>query len=206
MTPTVTEPYTALSTRILHLPPRCGPVRLIAIDGPGGSGKSTFAQRLATALGGAQVIHTDDFASWDEQLEWWPRLEEQVLKPLEAGRPGRYQRYDWGSRELAEWHDVPVAGALVLEGVSSARRAVADRLTYAVWIETRRTVRLRRGLERDGEEALPLWRAWMSDEDRHFAEDRTAERADVLVDGDPVAVPHDPDSSFVRLHRLPGGG
>ncbi|WP_207957550.1 uridine kinase [Streptomyces sp. YIM 98790] len=184
-------------------------MRLVAVDGPGGAGKSTFAARLAVALGtapGAQgqavpVVHTDDFASWDNTLDWWPRLEQQVLRPLGAGRPGRFQRYDWERRAPAEWHEVPVAGAVVLEGVSSARRAVASRLSCAVWIETGRGVRLRRGLERDGEQARPLWDAWMADEDRHFADDGTALRADVRVAGDPGpgAPPHDPDAAFVRL-------
>jgi uridine kinase len=47
--------------------------RVIAIDGPGGSGKSTLAENLSPALGHAPIIHTDDFASWDVPLEWWPR-------------------------------------------------------------------------------------------------------------------------------------
>ncbi|MFH8411509.1 uridine kinase [Streptomyces sp. NPDC018019] len=192
------ETYTELAARVRNGPPRCGPVRLIAVDGPGGSGKSTFAQRLAAALGGAQTVPTDDFASWEDPLGWWPRLEEQVLGPLGTGRAGRYQRYDWGRREPAEWHDVPIAEAVILEGVSSSRLSVADRLTCAVWIESPRAVRLRRGLERDGDEALPLWHTWMAQEDRHFAQDNTVRRADVVVDGSPL-IPHDPDSAFVRL-------
>ncbi|MEU6660068.1 hypothetical protein [Streptomyces sp. NPDC046821] len=193
------ETYLALAARILAEPPRCGPVRLVAVDGPGGAGKSTFAEHLARALGSAQIVHTDDFASWDNQVGWWPRLEEQVLGPLERGSAGRYQRYDWVRRELAEWHDVPLAPALVIEGVSSARRAVAGRLTCAVWIETGETERLRRGLVRDGEDALPQWHVWMAEEDRHFAEDRTRDRADVMVDGAPHDAPTDPAHTYMRL-------
>ena len=52
---------------------RLGPVRLVAVDGPAGSGKTTFAGRLVKALqaGGATVaeIHTDDL------LEGWTDLE-----------------------------------------------------------------------------------------------------------------------------------
>jgi len=55
--------------------------RIVAIDGPGGAGKSTLAARVAGALD-AQVVRTDDFASWDEPFEWWPRLIKQVLAPL----------------------------------------------------------------------------------------------------------------------------
>ncbi|MDT0345365.1 uridine kinase family protein [Streptomyces litchfieldiae] len=207
MTPTVVETFAALAADIQTGPPRLGPVRLVAVDGPGGAGKSTFAARLAAAFdGGVPVLHTDDFASWDGTEDWWPRLEEQVLRPLGAGRPGRYQRYDWERRELAEWHDVPVTDVVVLEGVSASRLAVADRLTHAIWIDTDPATRLGRGLLRDGEDALPLWREWMAEEDRHFAYDRAHERAGLTVDGAP-ALPHDPDREYVRRAPAhPGGG
>ena len=66
--------------------------RVVAIDGAGGAGKSTLAARVAEGLD-AQIICTDDFASWEEPLEWWPRLIEQVLDPLGRNQPGRYQRF-----------------------------------------------------------------------------------------------------------------
>lgn len=40
---------------------------------------------------------------------------------------------------------------------------------------------------------------WRADEDRHFAADRTEERADLVVDGD-SSVPHDPATEFVVLN------
>ncbi|MDB5160983.1 MAG: putative uridine kinase, partial [Candidatus Saccharibacteria bacterium] len=40
------------------------PVQIIAIDGHGGAGKSTLAENLSRELG-AEIIHTDDFATWD---------------------------------------------------------------------------------------------------------------------------------------------
>ena len=55
-------------------------VRLVAVDGPGGAGKSASArtgfhdvQRVAPAA------PTDEFASGDEPLAWWPRLLAQVI-------------------------------------------------------------------------------------------------------------------------------
>jgi cytidylate kinase len=138
--------------------------RVVAIDGPGGAGKSTLASQVAVALD-AQVICTDDFATWEQPLEWWARLIEQVLRPLSNNQPGRYQRSDWSTRQLAEWHDVPVAPSLVLEGVSSSRAAFASYLAFRVWVRTPREERLRRGLERDGHGARDLWREWMARED-----------------------------------------
>jgi uridine kinase len=177
---------------------RCGKVRLVAVYGPGSAGKSVFADRLANVLGDAPIVHTDDFASWDEPIDWWHRLEAEVLGPLERGEPVRYQAYEWLRRRLGEWRELPASEAVVLEGVSSARRAVADRLSLAVWVETPRDLRLARGIARDGEAMRPQWDAWMAEEDAHYALDRTRDRADVIVDGAP-SLTHDPETELIRL-------
>ena len=189
-------PFANVAKEIRAAAPRCGSVRVVAVDGPGGAGKSLFAARLARALGDAAVIHTDDFASWENPHNWWPRLEEQVLGPLERGEAVRYQRYDWNRHELGEWHDVPVSDVVIVEGVSSSRSDVKDRLTMAIWIESPREVRLARGLERDGEAMRLAWDKWMAEEDAFFERDGTRERADVIVDGAPT-LSHDPDVEFV---------
>ena len=63
-----------------------GPIRLVAVDGPGGAGKSTFAGALSEAVGGAPVIHTDDLAA-DNPIDWWPRLLEDVIEPFTEVTP-----------------------------------------------------------------------------------------------------------------------
>ena len=161
---------------------RPGPVRLVAVDGPGGAGKSTFAAALASALA-APVVHTDDFASWDQPIDWWPRLLEQVIEPLTAGRPARYQRYDWVTESLAEWIDLDPAPVVIIEGVTAGRAEWRRHLSAIIWVETPADERLRRGLERDGEDALADWETWGADEDRHYAADPTRDHADVIVDG-----------------------
>ena len=195
MTATVAT-YAELAARILARP--SSGARLVAVDGRGGAGKSVFAERLALALGGAPVVPTDDFATGEPGVEWWPRLEREVAMPLAHGQPARYRRYDWPSRTLAEWREIPVAPAVVIEGVSSARRAAAPLLAFSVWVHAPRFVRLARGLERDGPEALPDWERWIAEEDAHFAADGTATRCDLLVDGAPD-VAHDPEREFVGL-------
>jgi uridine kinase len=173
----------------------------VAIDGPGGAGKSVFAERLARHLGNAPMIHTDDFASWDNPVGWWGRLEDEVLGPIERGEwPVRFRAYDWEARRLGEWREVPAGDVILLEGVSSSRQGVSQRLTLAVWVEAPRARRLARGLERDGDAMRAQWEQWMAEEDAHFATDRARDRADVIVDGAP-SVPHDPEDAFVRLDQ-----
>jgi uridine kinase/predicted TPR repeat methyltransferase len=190
------ETYRSLGETILASSRQ--PVRLVAVDGPGGAGKSTFARRLAGALGGAPIVHTDDFATGEPGLEWWPRLEREVIVPLRTSRVARYRRYDWPTRRLAEWHTVDPAPVVIIEGVSSARAAVADSLALSIWVDAPHDVRLRRGLERDGEAARAQWQQWMTEEETHFASDDTQERADVVVDGAP-SLDHDEEAEFVRI-------
>lgn len=169
---------------------------VVAFDGVGGAGKSTLARRVAVTLGGVPVVHTDDFASWDNPLDWWPRLIEQVLAPLSEGKPACYQRYDWDVQQLAEWHEVPIGQYLIIEGVSSSRREFRPYLAAAIWVATPREECLRRGLQRDGQEALDQWLQWQAEEDRYVARDRPDKQADLVVsgaNGEPWPGPQRPD-------------
>ena len=171
-----------LASRITDLAPSCGPVRLVAVDGPAGSGKTTVAGRLGAELG-CQVIHSDDFpVPWEEGPgRWFHLLESQVLRPLQQGLPGGFRRYDWVRGTYAEKVVVPPAPALVIEGVGTARASIADLLAYTVWVEADDAERMRRVLERDGPELEPRWREWFAAERAWFAADRTKERADLVI-------------------------
>lgn len=158
-------------------------VRVVAVDGFGGAGKSTLAAALAAQLDGCPVVPTDDFASWEDPLGWWPRLLLEVLEPLAQGTPVRYQRRDWEAGVLGDWRQVPEHPFLVLEGVSSSRAAFEPYLAYRVWVDCAREERLRRGLERDGAGALPAWKRWMAAEEAWAVEERPCERADCRVAG-----------------------
>lgn len=173
---------------LLSAPRRLGPVRLVAVDGPAGSGKTTLGaalvRRCAEAGVRAHVVHMDDlYAGWSGlEGDLWPRLAAQVLEPLRRGLPGRFQRYDWVAGRFDDWVDVPVPDVLVLEGCGSGRRAAAPDLSLLVWVEADDATRLARGLERDGQDARPQWERWMRDETAHYAREGTRGRADVRVD------------------------
>jgi len=174
--------------------PRGMATKIVAVDGPGGAGKSTLAERLAAELGGAPIIHTDDFASWDNPVDWWPDLIEQALQPLAAGLPARFTLTTWGGPARAS-RVVEPSEIVILEGVSASREAFRPFLTYSIWIETPRDLRLRRGLDRDHrvrialglepdpEQASANWRQWMAAEDEYVARERPQAHADRVVSG-----------------------
>ena len=158
------------------------PTRVVAVDGPGGAGKSTYADRLSNAFGGAPVAHTDDFASWDVPIDWWPRCIAELLEPLARGEVARYEVTAWGgaSRPAVE---VPPTEVVILEGVTASRREFRPFLTYAIWIETPTEIRLQRGLERDGEHMRGQWERWMAAEDAYVAREDPLAAVDVVVQG-----------------------
>lgn len=163
--------------------PRGCLTRIAAIDGYGGSGKSELADRLASRLGNTSVVRTDDFAR-PKVLGWeWARMRAQVLEPLSQDRPGRYQRYDWETDAPAEWHDVPVGGTLIVEGVSSMRDELGIYWDFAIWLDCPHDIRLQRGVVRDGEALRSQWTdVWIPEEDAYFHAQRPDKKADLIID------------------------
>lgn len=182
------------------------PVRLVAVDGCGGAGKSTFARRLATACGHAPVLKVDGFLTWagldPDGTGWWKRLERDALGPLLERRPARFRVRDWAHDPLGDglggWHEVPPAEMIIIEGITSSRRTIAPALTTALWVDAPRAERLRRVTRRDGEERRDRWAAWMRAEDRFFAHDGAPGRADHIISGAPTLA-HDPHREVVAL-------
>jgi uridine kinase len=190
--------YRELVARIGSLPPRAGRTRIVAVDGPAGSGKTSFARRLAAALGAPLVQMDDLIPGWDGLREGAARLMEWVIEPLLRGGVARYQRYDWDRRAYVEWHDVGRPEVLVIEGVSSGSRAPAEHEVLVAWLEAPRPTRMTRGLERDGQASRPRWERWFAEEDELFATEATRQRAHLRVDG-AATVPHDLEREFVVL-------
>ncbi|GAA4966418.1 hypothetical protein [Kineococcus glutinatus] len=177
------ELLSGLAALVRSRPARARGTRVVAVDGPSGSGKTTLAAGLSTRLGDAPVLHLDDlYPGWDGLAEAVPLLVEQVLRPLAAGGPARYRRYDWVLGEYAEEHEVAPVDVLVVEGVSSGARACAPHLAALVWVEAPRELRMARGIARDGEAYRPHWQRWAVQEEAHFRAEGTRARADVRLE------------------------
>jgi uridine kinase len=170
---------------------------LIGIDGCGGSGKSTLARELADAFSNVTIVKMDDFylpSLLRKDKEFipgqigstfdWQRLKAQVLIPLSQNLYAKYQRYDWDSDSLAEWRIVSPGNVVIVEGVYSTRRELADFYDLRIWVACPREIRLARGLARDGESMRDRWeREWMPLEDIYVQRHRPDETADLVVSG-----------------------
>ncbi|SHN28522.1 uridine kinase family protein [Actinacidiphila paucisporea] len=175
-----------LARRLDLLPPSCGPVRLVAVDGHAGAGKSTLAARLAEEAGGLPVLHTDDLATHEEPFGWTERLVAEVLAPFREGRDARHRVYDWTARRFAGERLVPAAPVVLLEGVGTGQRALRPSLALSLWLEVDPATARRRGIRRDGPGLEHFWTGWSAAEDEHFAHDPTRPFADLLVHQTPT--------------------
>lgn len=171
----------ALARLLCGLAPSCGPVRLVAVDGHAGSGKSTFSSALAAQLGGAPVVRLDDLATHEAYFGWRQRLREQVMEPLAEGRAAVYQVYDWERGAFTGWAEAAAAPVVLLEGVGAGRRGVRDRLACLLWMEMAAGAAWERGMRRDGPALSGFWARWTRAERAHFAEDPSTPHANFLV-------------------------
>ena len=154
---------------------------ILLIDGRSGSGKTELANLIA-AGGRAQLLRLDDV------YPGWGGLAQASAQLPEILRTRRWQRYDWATSSLAEWHDLSDSEThLVVEGcgaLSRASRALAD---FGIWVRHPAADRKRRALARQPTFAQH-WRDWALQEDAHEAREHPQVVADAVVDGADVSV------------------
>ncbi len=182
----IAEGVPSIAERVLSADPRCGATRLVCVDGPAGSGKTTTAAAMSDALARAPIVHMDDlYEGWSQQLgdPLAARVEAWLLVGWSDGLPGMHPRYDWVAGRFEEWVSVPSAPVVILEGCASASARVRRWASLVVWVQAPALLCLQRGLTRDGDGMADHWRAWQVHEAAHFAADGTRAAADVRVDG-----------------------
>jgi uridine kinase len=187
----------------LHALPRRRLTLLVGVDGPAGSGKTTFTRALMALDPGLDVIQMDDFGLPSPLRDAaagqvaadadWRRLRSSTLLPLSRDQPARYQRYDRATDAMAEWRMVPVGGILIVEGRYALVKALTTFYDFRVWVDCPDEVRASR-LDRGNGTAPEDWRR---PEEAYLAAQDPAAAAHLRVDGS-GAVPHDPAREYVR--------
>jgi len=196
--------YDDLAEEIFAAPARLGDARLVTVDGPSGAGKTTFARRLVAALtvrGSVALVEIEGlYEGWTLDGAW-TRLDEYVLEPLAAGWAGGFHPYDWATESWSpRWHPVPVSQVLVVEGCGSSPQAADGFTTHQIWVQAPAEVAFARGSTRKGVDLDRRLRAWKEVEAAYFTEQRTRQRADLRVDGNPAQPPpYDPEMVFSTL-------
>ncbi len=164
---------------------------IIGIDGFGGSGKSTFAEKLKVALGDAYVVPIDDFFIKDKATDAdksnfdRDRLERQVLMPIRDGQRAVYHKHSSKTDTPGESISVPAATYVIIEGVSSYHPNIEHYYDYKIFIDTPAETAKQRGSYRDkklGDGNDTLWPVWTATYAEYKEIYKPDERADFILD------------------------
>lgn len=159
---------------------------IVAIDGRCASGKTTFTDRLQTALG-CNVFHMDDFFLRREQRtpERYAepggnvdreRFFQEVLEPLLRGEPFSYRPFDCHRMAFCEPVWMEPAAVTIVEGTYSCHPSFWDSYDLRIFLTLDPEEQMRRLRRRNGAEARAFQERWIPLEERYFAAYRIEER------------------------------
>jgi uridine kinase len=182
---------------------KCGKTKIVVIDGPAGSGKTTLAKSLSGLLENCPIIHMDEiYEGWENALS--PKtsqdLVEWIINPLLEDKSIEYLKYDWHLEQRIEKVVINNSKVMVIEGVGASVSEISKHACLKLWIEVNEETGINRVLTRDGLQIQEQMKKWQTQESKFFIENNSKENSDIWIDGDPV-VKIDTSSQFVRTNR-----
>lgn len=172
---------------IQNCSPKCGQTRVITIDGPAGSGKTTLAQQFSRELNGASVIHLDElYEGWDNALdaELFERIRAWILKPIENDLSPKHLLFDWAAMAFTSWKEIVPTPVLIIEGVGSGHSLLRQYVSQAIWVEADEELLLNRVVARDGEVVRAHMESWQLSEKLYFESQEVKKFADFNFRGE----------------------
>ena len=181
--------------------PAASETKLVAIDGRGGSGKSSLAEALSRSRLAAQVVHVDDFPFRTSEYPFHPsgtqtrvnldRLITEVLLPLRAGRRAVYKRTPWWVAQVAhpETELATTPGrTVIVEGCYTLHRTSRVFFDLRIWVECPASLGVERALVRDESPHIrQIWHdVYVPNESAYITGHHPQEAADIIVYNDLV--------------------
>ncbi len=164
---------------------------MIAIDGVGGSGKTTLAESLVKELQDCVIIQLDDFYSPVLHTTDIVRLKDQLLLPLYNHQEAKYQIFEWKTNSFSDWHILSPKGIFIFEGVYALDKNIRDYYDFKIWINYPADLGFKRGIardrERDGIDNSDQWKKiWMPLEEKYRIEQEPENTANFIIDGENI--------------------
>ena len=182
---------------------KCGQTKIVVIDGPAGSGKTTLAKSLSRLFENCPIIHMDEiYEGWENALlqKTSNDLTDWIINPLLESKTIEFIKYDWNLEKRIEKVVINLPKVLIIEGVGSSSFEISQHACLKLWIEVNKDTGINRVLTRDGQQIQEQMKKWQSQESKFFIENNSKENSDIWIDGDPV-VKIDTSSQFVRTNR-----
>jgi hypothetical protein len=182
---------------------------VLAIDGRSNNGKTTLAARISELVPGSAVICTDDIAWEHSRFGWAGLLIDGILVPVHHGQAVSYRPPRWDEHGREGSLVVP-AGCplLIIEGDGAGRREAAHLIDTLIWVQADEREARRRAAARAAHrpaadlanrpaDGAPFDEdGWMAEEISFNTDQRTWERAGLIVCGTPE-IPYDPGTQIV---------
>ena len=188
-------------------PALCGGRKLVTIDGPCATGKTSLADELA-AVFSAFVVHTDDYVIPHAQKTAErlavpggncdrERLVREVVAPWKRGEKVMLRKYDFRHDRLLPAEEVPDVRVLILEGSYCNLPEIRQYADLRFFVTASRDTREERLKKRESPQSLQMFHErWIPLEDRYFSAYALPDRDCILICTDPPE--RDPASASER--------
>lgn len=168
------------------------PKIIIAIDGYGGSGKTSIAKEI-TRLGNFNIISIDDFPCYESEYLFHSlgtqtristdRIIRKVITPHLRDKVIKFIPTNWWKHEKQKNEKTfKPNNLLIIEGCYSSLPAINKYVDFTIWIESCRSKTLERVIARDGIDARQHWlNIYYPNEHKYVAKYKPKEKADLVI-------------------------
>ena len=167
--------------------------KFVAIDGLGGSGKSTLTKKLTELEPTIKVVSLDAFPHLLAEHPYHPtgvqtrvnldRLQNEVLIPLTEGGEVKFcGTFWWPTDQKPVSYTFQPGGIVLLEGCYSFHKDIRHFFDFSIWVECAPDEALERAIARDGETGRSLWeKAHAPNEYRYVTSHEPQKYVDLIV-------------------------
>ncbi len=163
-------------------------MKIIAIDGPSCSGKTTFSNIISN-----NVVHIDDFylplnKRTNEIMNTlggnidFDRLLNEIIIPYKEHKQVIYRPYDCHNNTYLESIILDNNKVLIIEGAYSHHPKLSKYIDYKIFIDVDRATQRKRILSRNKDKANDFFDIWIKRENAYFNELKIKESCDLLMD------------------------
>lgn len=159
---------------------------VIGIDGRSGSGKTSFAQKLAQhSQRHALQVEVEEFiAGWTGLTAGIADFADNVVRPLREQGWVIARKWDWLASDWTSPARIPTAGSadlVLITGCGATAKPVVPYLDTSIWLAAPETIRKERVHQRDPYDWSAVWEEWSAQESALLAQYPSDKLADFKI-------------------------